>query len=112
MCVHATARNTNNARQSVFLPCMCTAMMADGEDINDDGGEDGEDSLLMVHALQKNETCNITNTSTNESHIIIRCLIDKGLDAHTHTLKYYKYALLFFKHLRLYHKIQHIHAVK
>lgn len=71
MCVHDTARNTNIARHSVCLTCVCAcvcvsaAMVAHHNDINDVGDEDGEDSLLMVHALEKNETCNITNTSTN-----------------------------------------------
>lgn len=40
-------------------------MVADHNDINYDVDKDGADSLLMVLALEKNETCNITNTSTN-----------------------------------------------
>lgn len=69
------------------------ALVAGDSDNDDD--EDGGDSLLMVYALEKNETCNIRNKSTNESHIIIGCLIDKDFHARSYTLKPYEYALLF-----------------
>lgn len=70
---------------------VCIANAADHNDNNDDGDGDGEDSLLMVYALEKNETCYTRNKSTNESHIMIRCLIDKGFDAHKHNLFQFSY---------------------
>lgn len=67
ICIHDTQRVKRMQRGIwvVVVRVYDSIGLSDDSD-NDNDDEDGGDSLLMVYALEKNETCNITNKTTNE----------------------------------------------